>query len=257
LKDEFAICRLIRRKTLKGDIVMRRFLFSILAITLLPAVVYICSCASGGAIDFTDPITPLPELSEGVADPITREITVTKNGVTVIVQHWSRRRLNRKYTTVDMRSPFYYLETWEQSFQSEVFQVTIKNDTTRRVIVNLDQTLINDDRKYIYRIQGIDEFKYKFVTKKMMDLKTKRGIQIAKQTLLNEVLGEKREVLPGTSVQGFLSFPGTSSIVTKLWVTLVLEMEPELATASYERVEYRFDFNQDPVARKRQLPMRR
>ncbi len=236
---------------------MRKFSRIVLTIALLPVAVYLCSCAGGGVIDPTDPITPLPELKEGVADPISRAITITKDDVTVTVQHWSRRRLNRKYTTVDMRSPFYYLETWEQSFQSEVFQITIKNDTPRNVVVNLDQTVIEDEREYVYRIQEMDDFKYKFFTKKMMDLKTKRGFQMARQILLKSVLGTKREVPPGKTVVGFISFPGTSSIVTKLWVKLILEREPEVIIGSYERVEFRFDFDQDPVLRKKQPPVKR
>jgi hypothetical protein len=75
--------------------------------------------------------------------------------------------------------------------------------------------------------------------------------------MLNSVIGEKKMVPPGMTLKGYIPFPGTSSIVTKLWVKLILEKEPETATGSYEKVEFRFDFQQDPVLRKRQLPVRR
>ena len=91
---------------------MRKFFYFALTIVLLGVSIYLNSCAAGGAIDLTDPITPLPEIKEGVVDPQTRAITIAKEGITVTTEHWSRTRLNRKYSTIDMRSPFYYLETW-------------------------------------------------------------------------------------------------------------------------------------------------
>jgi hypothetical protein len=156
-----------------------------------------------------------------------------------------------------MRSPFFYLEIWPQGFQSEVFQVTIRNNTSRKVVVNLKETVIEDEREYVYKPQGLEDFKYKFVTKKMMDMKTKNGMAIARQVMLDEILGPKREVPSGKEVTGFLSFPATSSIVTKLWLKLVLEREPEAAIGAYERVEFRFDYTQDPALRKRQPEIKR
>jgi len=235
----------------KGDVVMRKF-SPVLILVLLVMAVYLCSCKSGGIIDAGDPITPLPELKEGTVDPKTNAITITKDNITVTVEHWSRYRLNRKFTTVDMRSPFYYLETWEQAFQSEAFYVTIKNDTPRPVVVNFTDTALEDDRKYVYKPLGVTDFVYKFQTKKRMDLKTKRGLDEASRILLNEAIGPKKEVAAGQVVSGYLAFMVPSSQATKVWLTLVLEKAPEVATAAYERVSLRFDFVQDLVRRKTQ-----
>jgi hypothetical protein len=236
---------------------MRKFWYSSLVILLLPVIVYLCSCAGGTVIDKTDPITPAPELTEGTVNPETRAITITKEGITVTMEHWSRTKLNRKYTTVDMRSPFYYLETWEQSFKSEVFHVKIENNGPRNITVNLEETIMQDEREYKYNVQTIDEFKFKFVTKKMMDLKTKRGLEEAGWIMLNEIVRSKKTIPPGDSIEGFISFPETSSIVTKPWIKLVVEREPEVVTASYEKIEFRFDFVQDPIVRSKQPPIKR
>ena len=232
---------------------MRRFSCVALAVALSVVVIYLCSCVSGGgAIDRTDPLIPLPELKEGVVDPSTRAISITKDNITITLEHWSRTRLNRKYTTVVMRSPFYYLETWQQGFQSEVFHVTIKNDTPKNVVVSFKETTLEDEREYKYKPLGIDELKYKFVTRKYMDLKTKKGLELASQIMLSGVLGSKRTVSAGETRFGFLPFNVPSSRATKVWLTLVLEKEPENPTAAYERVEFRFDYVQDPVLRRTQ-----
>jgi hypothetical protein len=203
-------------------------------------------------IDTSDPLAPSPELKEGVADPNTKTIIVTKDDITVTVDHWSRTRLNRKYNTVDTRSPFYYLETWPESFQSEVFHVTIKNDTPKNVVVNFKETTLEDEREYRYRPSKIEDFKYKFVTKKYMDLKTKRGMELAPQIMLSGVLGTKRAVASGKTRSGFLPFTVPSARATKVWLTLVLEKEPENPTGAYERTEFRFDYVQDVVLRSTQ-----
>jgi len=236
---------------------MRKFSYVILTTALAAVVVYLCSCAGGGVTDPTDPILPSLDIKEGVVDPITRDITITKEDITVTVQHWSRSRLNRKYTTVDMRSPFYYTEGWKQAFQAEAFYVTIKNDTPKNVIVNLNETTMQDDRDYVFRPKTLDELRYTFVTKKLMDLRTKQGLEMAQQSLLNEMLGQKGQVEPGQTVSGFLSFSTPTMIVTKLWVNLVLEKEPEVATMAYKRVEFRFDYTQDPVLRAKQPTIKR
>ncbi len=237
---------------------MLRFSYVALFIALSAAVVFLCSCAGGGVVDPTDPIIPSPEIKEGVVDPLSRAITITKAGLTVTVEHWSRTRLNRKYTTVDMRSPFYYLETWEQSFQNEAFHVTIKNDTPRNVIVVFKDCTLEDEREYTYRpITSMEDFRYKFVMKKLMDLRTKRGMEIAPQIILSEVLGESDTVPPGQTVSGFIPFNTPSTQAAKVWLTLVLEKEPEAATASYQKVTFRFDYIQDLVLFVRQPAIKR
>lgn len=237
---------------------MRKFSCGVLTAALAAVVIYLCSCvAGGGVIDPTDPILPSADIKEGVVDPNSRAITITKEGITATVEHWSRTRLNRKYTTVDMRSPFYYTEGWKQAFQVEAFYVTIKNDTPRNVIVRFDETTVEDDRDYVLRPKTLDELRYTFVTKKLMDLRTKQGLEMARQSLLNGLLGQKGQVRPGQTVSGFLAFSTPTMIVTKLWVNLVLEKEPEAATKSYERVELRFDYTQDPVLRAKQPTVKR
>ncbi len=236
---------------------MHRFSRISLTAALLGTIIYICSCAGGGMIDATDPITPAPELSEGTVDPATRAITITKEGITVTVEHWSRTRLNRKYTTVDMRSPFFYLETWPQSFQSDVFEVTIKNDTPKKLILNLKETRLEDEREYKYSPLGIEELKYKFVTKKYMDLRTKKGLELARSIILNEALGPQKVIPAGKTVSGFMVFTVPSSQAVKVWLVITLEKEPESATAAYERVQFRFDYVQDVVLRRNQPPVKR
>lgn len=237
---------------------MRRFSYVALVAALLAVAIYLCSCvSSGGIADTTDPIIPSPELTEGVVDPISRAITITRDNVTVMMEHWSKTRLNRKYTTVDMRSPFYFLESWDQALRTEAFHVTIKNDTPRSLIVNLKETICEDDREYTYKSLGVKDFRYKFTIRKMLDLKTKKGLELAYRIMLSGVIGQKREVPAGESRAGFLAYPAPSTGATKVWVTVVLEKEPELATSNYERVEFRFDYIQDPVLRAREPATKR
>ena len=237
--------------------IMRRFPCVVLDIALLIVVVHLCSCAGGGMRDPGDPIFPSPELKEGVVEPTLRTITVTKDGITVIVDHWSRTRLNRKYTTVDMRSPFFYLETWAQSFQSEVFHVTIKNDTPRNVVVDVRKATMEDERKYVSKPQSVEDLKYRFLTKKYMDLKTRNGFALVHEILLSGVLGRDKSISPGETVAGFLPFVIPSSQATKVWLTLILENAPEVPTAAYKKVEFRFDYIQDLVLRKQQPRVKR
>ena len=236
---------------------MRRFPCVVLDIALLIVVVHLCSCAGGGVTDPGDPIFPSPELKEGVVEPTVRTITVTKEGMTVTVAHWSRTRLNRKYTTIDMRSPFFYLETWAQSFQSEVFHVTIKNDTPRNVVMDVKKATIEDERKYVYKPQSEEDLNYRFLSKKYMDLKTKRGFELAPQILLTGALGQDKSIAPGETIAGFLPFMTPSAQATKVWLTLILEKAPEAETAAYKKVEFRFDYVQDVVLRKQQPPVER
>jgi hypothetical protein len=208
-------------------------------------------------IDPKDPIFPSPELKEGVVDPNTRAIIITRDNIAVTAEHWSRTRLNRKYTTVDMRSPFYYLETWPLGFHTEVFHVTIKNDSPTDVVISLDETTLEDDREYRYTPSKIEDFEYKFATKKYMDLKTKKGLELAPQIMLSSAIGRDRTVSPGETRSGFLPFTAPSSQASKVWLTLVMERAPETATGAYERVEFRFNFIQDPVLRASQPPIKR
>lgn len=232
--------------------------FAFVLLTFAMAI-YLCSCASsGGGVDIkNDPIKPSPELKEGTVDPATNAITITKEGITVTVEHWSRARLDRKFTNATQRSPFFYLETWSQSMQSEVFHVRIKNDTPRGVIVDFKETKFYDDRKYEYFVVGLEELQFKFVSRHYMDLKTKNGLELAKQILLSEVLGPSGLIPAGQSAEGFLPFYTPSSQAEKVWLILVLEKEPEVATAAYQRVEFRFDFRQDITLRKTQPPTKR
>jgi hypothetical protein len=209
-------------------------------------------------VDSTDPIIPSPEIKEGTVDPMSRAITITKDDITVISDHWSKRRLNRKYTTVDMRSPFYYLETWDQGFTSEVFHLTITNNTSQKVIVLFKEITLEDERDYVYRVvTDMNDFKYKFATKQMMDLRTKRGLQIAPQIILSEKLGQRAEILPGETVDGFIPFTTPSTQAEKMSFNVVLEKEPESATATYEKVIFRFDYKQDLILLKRQPATKR
>lgn len=243
----------------KGDIVMRKVSRIALIIALSVVAVYLCSCATigGGIVDVNDPIIPSPELRAGVVDPETKAITITKDNITIIVEHWSKYRLDRKYTTIDMRSPFFYLETWPQSFQSDVFHITIKNDTPRSLIFDFKESILEDDREYVYRPSGIDDFKYKFITKKYMDLKTKKGLELAPRIMLSGVLGKKREIKTGKTAAGFLPFTVPSPQATKVFLTLVMEKAPETATGSYEQIKFNFDYIQDLVLRSQQATTRR
>jgi hypothetical protein len=236
---------------------MRKFSSVVSVLALLAVVIYLGSCVGGGLMDPTDPILPSPELKEGVVDPSTRGITITKEGISVTMQHWSRTRLNRKYTTVDMRSPFYYLETWEQTFQTEVFHVTIKNDTPRSVLFNIKEATLSDEREYVFKPVERDFYRYKFFTKKMMDLKTKNGMEILPHLMLENALDKGNTVPAGETRSGFIAFTAPSSKATKVWVQMVLEKEPEVSTAAYEPVEYKFDYIQDLVLRARQPPVKR
>jgi len=238
---------------------MRKISCFALFLMLSTMVIYLCSCASsGGGVDLkNDPLKPSPELKEGTVDPSTNAITITKEGITVTVEHWSRARLDRKFTNASQRSPFFYLETWPQSMQSEVFHVKIKNDTPRGVLVDFKETKLYDERKYEYFVVTLDDLRYKFVTKSYMDLKTKNGLDIAKQILLMEVLGPSRLIPAGQSAEGFLPFFTPSSQAEKVWLIVVLEKEPEVATAAYQRVDFRYDFKQDLVLRKTQQPTKR
>jgi len=237
--------------------IMRKFSGVVLALVLLAVVIYLGSCIGGGMMDPTDPILPSPELKEGVVDPGTRGITITKEDVSVTLEHWSRTRLNRKYTTVDTRSPFYYLETWEQTFKTEVFHVMVKNDTPRGVLVNLNEATLTDNREYVYKPVERDFYRYKFFTKKMMDLKTKNGMEILPQIMLENALDGGNTVPAGQARSGFIAFTAPSSQAEKVWVTLVLEKEPEVSTAAYEPVEYKFDYIQDLVLRSKQPAIKR
>ncbi len=247
----------MRCKIWKGDTVMRKFSGVVLALGLLAVVIYLGSCIGGGLMDPTDPILPSPELEEGVADPSTRAITITKDNISVTLEHWSRTRLNRKYTTVDMRSPFYFLETWEQTFQTEVFHVTIKNDSPRSVMLNFKEVTLTDEREYVFKLVEDDFYRYKFLTKKMMDLKTKNGMEVLPQIMLENALDKGNTVQAGETRSGFIAFTAPSSQAEKLWVRLVLEKEPEVATAAYEPVEYKFDYIQDLVLRAKQPAIKR
>lgn len=235
--------------------VMRKLFYIISALVLVAVVIYMGSCvAKGGLVDPTDPITPAPEGNkDATVDPRTREITITKEGITVTAQHWSRYRVNQKYTTADMRSPFYYLETWEQAFQSEVFHVKIANGTPRLgVVADFKGTNMTDEREYVYRPMTINELEYKFVTKRMMDMKTKNSLQLAPQIMLNAMMADRRPLKAGQSIEGLLAFNVPSSQANKVWLTIVLEKEPETATAAYERLEFKYDFYQDLIMRAKQ-----
>ena len=239
---------------------MRRLLYFATSLMLCFMVIYLCSCAAGGvSIDLKkDPIKPATDLNkEATINPSTNALTMTKEGITVTVEHWSRARLDQKYTTASMRSPFFYLETWSQSFQSEAFHVKIKNDTSRGAVVDLKETKLYDERQYEYAPTTYDEIKYKFTSKSYMDLKTKNGLETAKQILLSEVLGPSRLIPAGKEVEGFLPFFTPSTQAEKVWVIVRLEKEPETATGIYQKAEFRFDFTQDLALRRIQPPTKR
>ena len=117
---------------------------------------------------------------------------------------------------------------------------------------------LQDERDYVYRVvTDMNDFKYKFATKQMMDLRTKRGLQIAPQIILSEKLGERAEIQAGETVDGFIPFTTPSTQAEKMWLNIVVEKEPETATASYEKVTFRFDYIQDLVLLKRQPATKR
>ena len=235
---------------------MRKFSYIAIAIALPALALVLCSCTGGGLLT-NDPLKPDPNLTEGTVDPATNIITLTKSGITVEVEHWSKARLDRKYTTVDMRSPFFFVESWEQSYQSEVFYITIKNDTPRKVNLLFKETILEDEREYTYQPVMLDFIKYKFQTQKMMDLKTKNGLAKAGEMLLTEKLGKSGKIPAGQSVAGFLPFTIPSTRAEKVWLTLAMEKEPEIATRSYEQIKFRFDYIQDLVLRSRLSTTRR
>jgi hypothetical protein len=221
-------------------------------------VVILCSCLGGSASYITeDPLKPSPDIKEGTVDPLTNAITMTKEGITVTVEHWSKARLDRKYTTVDSRSIFFFVESWEQAYQSEVFYITIKNDTTREVNLLFKETVLQDEREYTYQPMDLDFIKYKFQARKMMDLKTKNGLDKANEMLLTEKLGKSGNIPPGQTVEGFLPFTIPSTRAEKVWLILAMEKEPEIATRSYEQIKFRFDYVQDLVLRSRIETIRR
>ncbi len=238
---------------------MRKFLYIALNIIFLAISFYIYSCASaGGGVDIkNDPIKPSAEIKEGTVNPANNAITISREGITVTVEHWSRARLDRRYTTADTRSPFFYLDTWPQSHQSEVFHITIKNETPRSITLNIKETTFNDDRKYIYTPVSLDDIRYKFVQKSYMDLKTKNGLELATQILLLEKLGPSATIPAGKTIDGFLSFFPPSSQAEKVWLIITLEREPETPTAIPKKEVFRFDFTQDPILRKIQPPTKR
>ena len=235
---------------------MRKFSYIAIAIALPALALVLCSCTGGGLLT-NDPLKPDTNLTEGTVDPATNIITLTKSGITVIVEHWSKDRLDRKYTTVDMRSPFFFVESWEQSYQSEVFHITIKNDTTKKVNVLFKETILEDEREYIYHPMLLDFIKYKFQVQKMMDLKTKNGLDRVYELMLTEMLGKSGAIKPGQTVAGFLPFTIPSTRAETVWLTLAMEKEPEIVTRSYEQISFRFDYVQDLVLRSRLKTTRR
>ncbi len=226
---------------------MRRFSYIILSTALLIAAIYLCSC-TGGVIDPTDPILPAPEQEEGVVNPELKTISVTKDDLTIVVQHWSKTRLNRKYTTVDSRSPFYFLEAWEQSYQSEVFHVTLTNNTPRGAAVVFKESIMEDEREYVYvTTTRLQDFKDRFLRKQVMDLRTKKGLKVAPQIILSSILGPKHIVPAGKTIGGFIPYPTPSRQAEKIWLTIVMEKEPATPTAAYEKVTFRYNFIQDLI----------
>jgi len=238
---------------------MRRFLYLAMGLMLCAIAMYLCACASTGvSVDMrNDPIKPSPELKEGTVNPSTNAITITREGITITTEHWSRARLDRKFTTASNRSPFFYLETWSQSMQSEVFHFMIKNDTPRGVLVNFKETKLYDERQYEYIPITLEDLRYKFVSKSYMDLRTKNGLDAAREIMLQEVLGPARLIPAGKMVEGFLPFFTPSTQAEKVWVIITLEKEPETATAAYQKVTFRFDYKQDLALRKIQPPTKR
>ena len=248
---------LSEEKRWKGETIMRNFSYIAMSIMLSVMVVFLFSCISGGTIDPNDPLKPSPDFNAGPVDPVTKAMTIEKDGIIVRVEHWSKNRLDRKYTTIDMRSPFFFVESWEQTYQSEVFHIKIVNNNTRKINVVFKETILEDEREYIYQPMMFDFLKYKFQTKKMMDLKTKNGMEKARRMMLTEILGKSGEIKGGQTVEGFLPFTIPSTQAVKVWLTLSMEKEPEIATKSYEQVSFRFDYIQDLVLRSRLSTIRR
>ncbi len=239
---------------------MRKLTYAVLTLMLSAMAIYLCSCASGGGVSVDlrrDPLKPSPELKEGTVEPSTNAITIIKDDITMTLEHWSRARLDRKFTTSTRRSPFFYLETWPQSMQSEVFYITITNNTPRSIILDFKETTLNDERQYQYMPTTYDEIRYKFVSKSYMDLKTKQGLEAAREILLSERIGKDGVIATGKTVEGFLPFFTPSSQAEKVWVIATIEKEPEVATLAYEKVEIRFDYVQDLGLRATQPPTKR
>jgi len=234
---------------------MRRFLYFTMGLMLCAMAVYLCACAAGGVSYDTakDPIKPAPDLNkDSTIDPSANAITITKEDITVTVEHWSRARLDNKFTTSSQRSPFYYLDTWPQSLQSEVFHVKITNNTPRGVVMNFKETKLYDERQYEYVPTTLEEIHYKFVSKNLQDLKTKHGLEAAPQILLQTILGPKSLIPAGKTMEGFVPFFTPSTMAEKVWLIIVLEKEPETATAAYQKVSFRFDYIQNLTLRKTQ-----
>lgn len=258
-KNKRAVSDNVSDVRIERSVVMHKFSYFTLP-ALLVVAVYLCSCVGGGVVDRTDPIIPLPEMKEGTVDPATNSITIVKDDITVLVQHWSRTKLNRKYTNVDTRSIFYYSESWPQAYRTEVFHVTVTNNTPRNVVFSFKESTMEDEREYVYVYQSktaLEDIKYKFVTKKLMDLKTKNSLAHAREILLSEILGKGAIIPPGKTIGGFIYFSTPSTIATKVWLNVVLEKEPEVSTAAYEKVAFRFDYIQDIALLKRQPPVKR
>lgn len=234
---------------------MRNFSYIAMAV-ILPALIALFSCMGGGMLS-NDPLKPSPALKDGTVDPLTNAITMSKSGITVTVEHWSKEKLDRKFTTVDSRSIFFFIESWEQSYQTEVFYITIKNDNPRKINILFKDTILEDEREYVYKPVMLDFIKYKFQTKKMMDIKTKNGLDRAGELLLTERLGTSGEIGGGQTVEGFLPFTIPSTQAEKVWLTIAMEKEPEVVTRAYEQVSFRFDYIQDLVLRARITTTRR
>ena len=132
-----------------------------------------------------------------------------------------------------------------------------QNNNPRKINVLFKETILEDEREYIYQPMMFDFLKYKFQTKKMMDLKTKNGMARAREMMLTEILGKSGEIKGGQTIEGFLPFTIPSTQAVKVWLTLAMEKEPEIATKSYEQVSFRFDYIQDLVLRSRLSTIRR
>lgn len=230
---------------------MRNLSYIATSIMLSVMVVFLFSCIGGGVMDPNDPLKPSPDFNAGPVDPVTKAMTIEKDGIIVIVEHWSKNRLDRKLTTVDTRSPFFFIESWEQTYQTEVFHVKITNNTPRKINLLFKKTILEDEREYTYVPMEFDFIKYKFQSKRLMDLMGKRGIELARRIMLTEILGKKGEIPAGKTVEGFLPFTIPSTQAVKVWLTLFMEKEPEIATKSYDQVSFRFDYIQDLVLRSR------
>ena len=90
-----------------------------------------------------------------------------------------------------------------------------------------------------------------------MDLRTKEGLRKAPQIMLSGILGPKKQIPAGRTVSGFLLFNTPATKASKIWLDVVLEREPELETAAYEKVKFHFEYIQDPILLKRQPATKR